>query len=102
MAKDVKFFTMIGKDGKDTYYDLYVCDINTPIPTAEEIVERKRLNPCCAHDEVKQISALRWYWILMKMYAYYIFGKWSNELEQYCPRNGCMTFWEWWSNEVDE
>lgn len=96
-----KFFVMIDRDGMRNYYDLFVCDDDTPIPTAKEIVERNQLNEWCAENKVKQVSRLRWFFLLMCGYARHIFSRYAEELIDYAPNGGNIHFWEWWDNEAD-
>lgn len=96
-----KFFVMVDKIGYRKYYDLYVCDNDTPIPTAKEIVERLKINSACAHNKVKKVSRLRWFLLLMGTYASYIFSQNADDLAEYAPNEGLLHFWEWWDNEED-
>lgn len=96
-----KFFVMIDKVGYRRFYDLFVCDNDTPIPTAKEIVERKEMSSVCARNKVKKVSRLRWFFLLMKDYVSYIFKQNGDDLVEYAPNDGLIHLWEWWDNEED-
>lgn len=50
MTNNAKYFKMVDTD------DYYVCEKSTPIPTAEEIVNRFKMHPACKNFSVVEIT----------------------------------------------
>lgn len=97
-----KFFTMIEREGLRTYNTLFVCDDETPIPTAQEIVAKKQWSPYIAQNPVKQISRLRWFVALMADIGRYVFSRFADELYEYSPEcESGISFFHWWDGESD-
>ena len=54
MNKKTKFFKMVDTDIMNT--DYYCCEKSTPLPTAEEIVSRFKMNPDCKRFSIVEIT----------------------------------------------
>ena len=91
-----KFFKMIEREGLRSYNTLFVCDDETPIPTAEEIVKEMGWNSYCANDPVKRVSRLNWFISLMIDIGRYVFSRYADELCEYAPETDGIHFWHWW------
>ena len=98
LKQNTKFFKMVGIDGaNDKYYSLFVCHKDTPIPTAEEIVERNNLNPFCKNDKVIEITMedfLTLHTNLLKILA-----DSAEDMIEWSPNLGQLETWEFWENE---
>jgi len=88
-----KFFKMVDSGDPDCC-QLFVCHINTPIPTAEEIVKRNGLNPFCADDEVVEITMQEFLELHTKLLSD-ILDSARNAIE-WAPNAGELTTWEYW------
>lgn len=76
------------------FYTLYVCDIETPIPTMEEIVERRKLSPYCKTDTVEEITREEF----LKLHNELLteLSDSANDMIEWAPNYGTLTTWEWW------
>lgn len=54
MNKKTKFFKMVDTDIMNT--DYYCYEESTPLPTAEEVVNRFKMNPDCKHFSIVEIT----------------------------------------------
>ena len=88
---NTKFFKTI--DGTD-FYSLYVCHVDTPIPTMKEIVERNHLSPFCEEDTVVEISMEEFLQLHNEILAN--IADRANDMMEYSPNGGSLTSWEWW------
>ena len=96
----MKYFAMIdrGEDYED--FDLYVCDNNTPIPTAKEIVARFSMNKACEHFPVVVLTQEEFLKIHNEMLKRVLD---NEEADIYAPDYGELTLWEYWlPNELFE
>ena len=92
----MKYFAMIdrGEDYED--FDLYVCDDDTPIPTAKEIVERFLMNEVCKHFPVVELTQEEFLETHNKMLKR-VFD--DEEAEIYAPNYGDISLWGYWASE---
>ena len=75
---------------------LYVCDEETPIPTAAEIVERNNLAPFCVDGQVVEIS-MKEFLRLHNEILYHIADS-ANDMMEWSPNAGSICSWEWWDS----
>lgn len=89
----MKYFAMIdrGEDYED--FDLYVCDNNTPIPTAKEIRERFSMNEACEHFPVVELTQKEFLEIHNKMLKRVLD---DEEADIYAPNFGILNLWVYW------
>lgn len=86
-----KFFKTI--DTTD-FYSLYVCHIDTPIPTMNEIIERNRLSPFCEDDKVIEISMEEFLRLHNEILV--DIADSANDMMEWAPNGGNIKSWEWW------
>lgn len=87
-----KFFKMV--DSGEPFYQLFVCNIDTPIPTAKDIVERNSMNPCCENDEVVEITKEEFLELHTKLLVDIIDS--ANDAIEWAPNTGALKTWEYW------
>jgi hypothetical protein len=98
LEQNTKFFKLV--DSADNKcYSLYVCHKDTPIPTAEEIVERNHLNPFCKEDEVIEITMAEFLTLHTNLLA--SIADSAEDMIEWSPNLGGITTWEFWENEKD-
>lgn len=92
----MKYFAMIdrGEDYED--FDLYVCDNDTPIPTAKEIVERFLMNEVCKYFPVVELTQEEFLEIHNKMLKRVLD---DEEAEIYAPNYEDISLWGYWASE---
>jgi len=92
----MKYFAMIdrGEDYED--FDLYVCDNDTPIPTAKEIVARFSMNKACEHFPVVELTQEEFLKIHNKMLERVLN---DEEAEIYAPNYGDLNLWGYWASK---
>ena len=101
LEQNTKFFKMVEVDGTDNeFYSLFVCHKDTPIPTAEEVVERNNLNPFCKDDKVIEITMAEFLTLHTNLLARLVDS--AEDMMEWAPNfvNGLCT-WEFWENEED-
>ena len=100
LEQNTKFFKMVKCDGAgDEYYSLFVCHKDTPIPTAEEIVERNHLNPFCKDDKVIEITMAEFLTLHTNLLA--SLADSAEDMIEWSPNLGQLKIWEFWENEED-
>ena len=96
LEQNTKFFKMV--DAYDeTCYSLYVCHKDTPIPTAEEIVEKDNLNPFCKDDKVIEITMAEFLTLQTNLLAGLADS--AQDMIEWSPNLGQLTTWEFWDSE---
>lgn len=87
-------------DGED--FDLYVCGKDTPIPTAEEIVERREMHEACKTFPVIEITKEEFLKLHNELLDS-ILDSSDEEVELYAPNTICekTNTWEFWFNDED-
>jgi hypothetical protein len=101
LEQNTKFFKMVEFDGTDNeFYSLFVCHKDTPIPTAEEVVERNHLNPFCKDDKVVEITMAEFLTLHANLLARLADS--AEDMMEWAPNfvSGLCT-WEFWENEED-
>ena len=99
-AQNTKFFKTVEFEGtEEEFYSLFVCHKDTPIPTAEEIVERNGLNECCKNDKVIEITREEFLILQANLLASIIDS--VEDARAWAPNLEGLTTWEFWENEED-
>lgn len=52
----MKYFAMVDYGEEFVDYDLFVCEDDTPIPTAKEIVEKRGMSLYCMEHEIVELT----------------------------------------------
>ena len=101
LEQNTKFFKMVEFDGTDNeFYSLFVCHKDTPIPTAEEIVERNHLNSFCKDDKVIEITMAEFLTLHTKLLAKLADS--AEDMMEWAPNFICgLCTWEFWENEEE-
>ena len=81
----------------ETCYSLYVCHKDTPIPTAEEIVEKDNLNPFCKDDKIVEITMAEFLTLQTNLLA--SLADSAQDMIEWSPNLGQLTTWEFWDSE---
>ena len=98
LEQNTKFFKMVDSCD-ETCYSLYVCHKDTPIPTAEEIVERDSLNPFCKDYKVVENTMAEFLTLQSNLLA--SLADSAQDMTEWSPNLGQLTTWEFWDNEKD-
>ena len=96
LEQNTKFFKMVDTYDETSYY-LFVCHKDTPIPTAEEIVERNHLNPFCKDDKVIEITMAEFLTLQTNLLA--SLADSAQDMIEWSPNLGQLTTWEFWDSE---
>lgn len=88
-----KFFKMVDS-GDPNFCQLFVCHIDTPIPTAKDIVERNELSSFCEDDEVVEITMQEFLELHTALLSD-ILGN-AEDVIEWAPNVGGLTTWEYW------
>lgn len=91
-----KFFKAIDEQN---FYTLYVCDVNTPIPTMKEILERQNFSPYCENDTVKEITKEEFLYLHNELLTE--LSDSANDMIEWAPNGGNLTTWEWWYSKEE-
>ena len=96
--ENTKFFKTVEFEGtSEEFYSLFVCHKDTPIPTAEEIVERNGLNEFCKNDKVIEITREEFLTLQTNLLASIIDN--AADAQAWAPNIGQLTTWEFWEEE---
>lgn len=97
---ETKFFKVVEFEGTENEnYSLYICEKTTPIPTMEEIIQRRHYNPCCKDDKVKEISMEEFLILNNQLLAQIIDS--ANDVKEWAPNFGDLNTWEYWESEEE-
>ena len=88
-----KFFKMVDS-GEPNVCQLFVCHIDTPIPTAKEIVERREMSPFCENDEVVEITMQEFLELHTALLSAILDS--AKDAIEWAPNVGGLTTWEYW------
>lgn len=98
LKQNTKFFKMVEFEGtEEESYVLFVCHKDTPIPTAEEIVKRNDLIPCCIDDKVIEITMAEFLTLQTNLLA--SLADSAEDMIEWSPNLGQLKTWEFWENE---
>ena len=81
------------------FYTLYVCDVNTPIPTMKEIIERQNLSSYCESNVVEEITREEFLFLHDALLTE--LSDSADDMIEWAPNTGILTTWEWWDSEKD-
>ena len=95
LEQNTKFFKMINYEDIDNEdYSLFVCHKDTPIPTAEEIVNRNHLSEFCKDDKIIEITLAEFLTLHSNLLA--SFANSAEDLKEWSPNLGQLKTWEFW------
>lgn len=52
----MKYFAMVDRREEFDDYYLFICEDDTTIPTAKEIVEKRGMSPYCVDEEIVELT----------------------------------------------